>query len=146
MIVVTAPTGHIGSQVLANLPRYDEAVRVVVRDPDRLPAEVRDRVEVVVGSHRDRAVVDHAFDGADSVFWLVPADKTAATEPWRIQQQIANKRNDFCHKLTTALVKNHDAVCLEDLNVTGLAKTKLAKSILDASIGTIRRQVQYKGA
>jgi len=77
MIVVTAPTGHIGSQVLANLLRHDKAVRVVVRDPDRLPAEARDRVEVVVGSHGDRAVVDRAFDGADSVFWLVPADTTA---------------------------------------------------------------------
>ncbi len=63
----------------------------------------------------------------------------------RVHQKIATKRNDFCHKLMTALVKNHDAVCLEDLNVTGLAKTKVAKSILDASLGTIRRQVQYKG-
>jgi len=63
----------------------------------------------------------------------------------RVHQQIAAKRNDFCHKLTTALVKNHDAVCIEDLNVKGLAKTKLAKSIVDASMGTIRRQLQYKG-
>jgi len=51
MIVVTAPTGHIGSQVLSTLLQHDEAVRVIVRDPDRLPAEVRDRVEVVTGSH-----------------------------------------------------------------------------------------------
>jgi uncharacterized protein YbjT (DUF2867 family) len=77
MIAVTAPTGHIGSRVLSNLLRRDEAVRAIVRDPDRLPAGVRDRVEVVVGSHRDREVVDQAFEGADSVFWLVPADRTA---------------------------------------------------------------------
>ncbi len=63
----------------------------------------------------------------------------------RAHQKIAAKRNDFCHKLTTNLVKNHDAVCIEDLNVTGLAKTKLAKSTLDASMGTIRRQLAYKG-
>src|ERR1039458_4021249 len=77
MIVVTAPTGHIGSQVLSTLLQHDEAVRVIVRDPDRLPAEVRDRVEVVAGSHRERDVVDRAFERADSVFWLVPADRTA---------------------------------------------------------------------
>ncbi len=77
MIAVTAPTGHIGSRVVSNLLRRDEAVRVIVRDPDRLPAGVADRVEVVVGSHRDRDVVDRAFEGADSVFWLVPADRTA---------------------------------------------------------------------
>ncbi len=63
----------------------------------------------------------------------------------RVHQRIAAKRTDFCHKLTTRLVKNHDAICIEDLNVKGLAKTKLAKSILDASMGTIRRQLAYKG-
>jgi len=63
----------------------------------------------------------------------------------RVHQQIASKRNDFYHKLTTALVKNHDAVCLEDLHVKGLARTKLAKSMMDASMGTIRRQLTYKG-
>jgi len=63
----------------------------------------------------------------------------------RVHQKIAAKRNDFCHKLTTRLVKEHDAVCIEDLNVKGLARTKLAKSMLDASMGTIRRQLTYKG-
>ena len=64
----------------------------------------------------------------------------------RVHQKIANKRGDFCHKLTTPLVANHDAVCIEDLNVTGLARTKLGKSMMDASMGTIRRQLDYKGA
>ncbi len=77
MIVVTAPTGHIGSRILANLRPEDEAVRVVVRDPGKLPAPVRDRVEVVVGSHRDPDEPDRAFAGADTVFWLMPADPTA---------------------------------------------------------------------
>src|SRR5665213_1166211 len=77
MIVVTAPTGKIGSQVLSNLLQQDEDVRVIVRDASRLTADVRDRVDVVVGSHRDSDVVDRAFEGADSLFWLVPADRTA---------------------------------------------------------------------
>jgi uncharacterized protein YbjT (DUF2867 family) len=77
MIVVTAPTGQIGSRVLSDLLEHGEAVRVIVRDPDRLPARVRDRVEVVTGSHRDRDVVDRAFAGAEAVFWLVPADNAA---------------------------------------------------------------------
>ena len=62
----------------------------------------------------------------------------------RAHQKIANKRNDFSHKLTTDLVKNHDAVCIEDLNVKGLAKTKLAKSILDTSMGMLG-ELAYKG-
>jgi len=75
MIVVTTPTGDIGGQVLAGLLDRGEDVRVIVRDPARLPA--RDRVDVVIGSHGDREVVGKAFAGADAVFWLVPTDPRA---------------------------------------------------------------------
>jgi uncharacterized protein YbjT (DUF2867 family) len=77
MIVVTAPTGRIGHQVLESLLGNGEPVRVIVRDPSRLPARARERVEVVTGSHGDADVVDRAFEGADAVFWLVPPDPRA---------------------------------------------------------------------
>lgn len=79
MIVITAPTGNIGHQVLDHVLAGDEPVRVVVRDPGRLPAAVRERVEVVQGSHGDPGVAARAFDGADAVFWLVPPDIRAAS-------------------------------------------------------------------
>jgi uncharacterized protein YbjT (DUF2867 family) len=79
MIVVTAPTGLIGHQVLGNLLGSGEQVRVIVRDPSRLPAQARDRVEIVPGSHRDAGVADRAFAGADAVFWLVPPDPHAGS-------------------------------------------------------------------
>src|SRR5579875_850845 len=77
MIVITTPTGLIGHQVLNNLLNSDEPIRVIVRDPARLPAHIRERVEVVQGSHGDLDVVTRAFAGADSVFWLVPPDPRA---------------------------------------------------------------------
>ncbi|WP_067830250.1 NAD(P)H-binding protein [Actinomadura kijaniata] len=77
MIVITAPTGQIGRRVVDRLLAAGAPVRVVVRDPARLPAEVRERVEVVAGSHRDREVVAKAFAGAEAVFWLVPPDPRA---------------------------------------------------------------------
>ncbi len=81
MIVITTPTGKIGSRVLeivvAQQDTSGEKVRVIVRDPGRLPAAVRERVEVVAGSHGDREVLDRAFAGADAVFWLVPSDPRA---------------------------------------------------------------------
>jgi uncharacterized protein YbjT (DUF2867 family) len=79
MIVITAPTGHIGHQVLTRVLDSGEPVRVVVRDAARLGDEVRDRVEVVEGSHGDPEVVDRAFAGADAVFWLVPPNAQAVT-------------------------------------------------------------------
>ena len=77
MIVITAPTGLIGRQVLGNMLGSGEPIRVIVRDPSRLPSEVRERVAVVQGSHGDIDVVDLAFAGADAVFWLVPPDPHA---------------------------------------------------------------------
>ena len=77
MIVITAPAGLIGHQVLGNVLGSGQPVRVIMRDPSSLPAEARERVEVVQGSHGDFDVVDRAFAGADAVFWLVPPDPHA---------------------------------------------------------------------
>ncbi len=78
MIVVTTPTGNIGRQLVDDLLAAGRQVRVIVRDPAKLPAATRERVDVVPGSHGDAAVVDRAFQGADAVFWLLPPDPRAA--------------------------------------------------------------------
>jgi len=77
MIVVTTPTGSIGRQVLARLLHAGEPVRVIARDPSRLPEETLARIEVVQGSHGEADVVERAFDGADAVFWLPPPNPHA---------------------------------------------------------------------
>ena len=79
MVVITTPTGNIGSQVLKDLLSNRESIRVIARDPNRLEPEARNRVEIVVGSHGDGAVVNRAFQDADSVFWVVPPDPRAAS-------------------------------------------------------------------
>ncbi|MEW1924116.1 NAD(P)H-binding protein [Streptomyces sp. NPDC088360] len=84
MIVITAPTGNIGRRLLPLLldsaPARGEELRVIVRDPARLTDAVRERVEVVTGSHGDPEVLDRAFEGADAVFWLVPPDASLTPE------------------------------------------------------------------
>ena len=77
MIVVTTPTGSIGRQVLDNILDRGQPIRVIARDPSRLPPRVNERVEVVEGSHSSVDVVNKAFAGADAVFWLVPPDPHA---------------------------------------------------------------------
>jgi uncharacterized protein YbjT (DUF2867 family) len=77
MIVITTPARQIGRQVLRNLLQSGERLRVIVPDPSQLPAEVREDLDIVEGSHGDAAVVDKAFAGADAVFWLVPLDPRA---------------------------------------------------------------------
>jgi uncharacterized protein YbjT (DUF2867 family) len=77
MIVVTAATGDIGHQVLERVIGSGEAIRVIARDPSRIRAQIRARVDVVQGSHGDIEVVTQAFAGADTVFWLAPPDPRA---------------------------------------------------------------------
>jgi uncharacterized protein YbjT (DUF2867 family) len=80
MIVVTAPTGNIGHQVLDRLlDTTDQPLRVIARDPAKLTAQARERVDVVTGSHGDPDVLAKAFAGADTVFWLLPPDFRAAS-------------------------------------------------------------------
>ena len=79
MIVITAPTSNIGSQVVDHLLEHEVPLRLIARDPSRLSPEVRERVEIVEGSHGDKDVVDRACEGADAVFWLTPNDPSAPT-------------------------------------------------------------------
>ena len=77
MIVITTPTGQIGHQILNNIFDTTEEIRVIVRDPSRLSPRIRERVEVVQGSHDDIDVVTKAFEGVDCVLWLVPPNPRA---------------------------------------------------------------------
>ncbi|AUA08748.1 NAD(P)H-binding protein [Streptomyces sp. SID8382] len=77
MIVVTTPTGQIGSQLVHRLLGQDKEVRVIVRDASRLEDTVRERVETVEGSHDQPGVLDEALPGAEALFWLVPPSRQA---------------------------------------------------------------------
>ncbi|MBW4684022.1 MAG: transposase [Komarekiella atlantica HA4396-MV6] len=47
-------------------------------------------------------------------------------------KKVGDKRKDFHFKTANNLLKKYDVIAVEDLNIKGLCKTKLAKSILDA--------------
>ncbi len=63
----------------------------------------------------------------------------------RAHVKVANQRQDFLHKLARDLVDNHEGLAFESLNIRGMVRNRhLAKSILDASWGTLARLVEYK--
>jgi len=80
VIVITTPTGQIGRDVVQNLIDADQSIRVVAREPHKLSRAVRERVEVIEGSHGDAAVVEEAFRGAETVFWVAPPDPKKTKE------------------------------------------------------------------
>lgn len=64
-----------------------------------------------------------------------------------LHEQIANRRNDFLHKLTHRLTNENqvDSIAIEDLNIAGMKKNHcLAQAISDVSWSEFFRQLDYK--
>ncbi|HEY0768458.1 MAG TPA: transposase [Steroidobacteraceae bacterium] len=64
--------------------------------------------------------------------------------PKRYHARLRQERQSALHALTTRLVREFDVICIEDLNVKGLARGRLARAIQDVAFSEVRRQLRYK--
>jgi putative transposase len=71
--------------------------------------------------------------------------KKAVVKVARAHARVADTRRDWQHKLSTMLIRDNQAVYVEDLCVVGLGRTRLAKSVHDAGWAQFRRDAGVQG-
>ncbi|AFV22828.1 transposase, IS605 OrfB family [Methanolobus psychrophilus R15] len=63
----------------------------------------------------------------------------------KLHEKIANQRNDFHHKISKRLIDKNQAICLEDLNISGMVKNHcLAQAISDVAWNSFIEKLRYK--
>jgi len=71
--------------------------------------------------------------------------RKAAAKVARAHCKVRHARRDFLHRASTRLVRQHDVIVIEDLNVSGMVRNRhLARAISDCGWGEFRRQLAYK--
>ncbi|MCR8935267.1 MULTISPECIES: NmrA family NAD(P)-binding protein [unclassified Pseudomonas] len=99
MIVVTTPSGHIGSKLATKLIADGQPVRLLARDPERLDCAVKSKTDIVIGSSDDPAALDAALQGAEALFWVTP--------PGHINGRFEPHYVRFAHVLTDAVQRSN---------------------------------------
>jgi IS605 OrfB family transposase len=125
-------------------------LNVCIEAPDGVPRPVENGIGIDLGL-KDFAVLSDgqriAAPGLYRDAEVALACAQRANKKKRVKAiaaKTANCRSDFLHKLSTRIVREFDLIAVGDVSAAGLARTNMAKSVLDASWSSFRNQLAYK--
>jgi uncharacterized protein YbjT (DUF2867 family) len=127
-ILITTPAGTIGRRIVPELLAPEFSVRVMARNPARLPTEFREQVEAVRGSTDDPKALCKALEGIDALFWSVPRAPIRETNIHSYYERFARAASQAIREAATPRVVTFSGVpasalhAVEDiLNESGAA-------------------------
>jgi uncharacterized protein YbjT (DUF2867 family) len=139
-IVVTTPTGHVGSQLVPLLLKAGETPTLFCRSADRLPPGWRAVCDVVEGDQGVADDVSRAIDDADAVYWVSPP--TADTDPVAGHRRMAASLVAALRATGTSRVVFQSSVGAEARHgfgdIDGLGATEQALDELGISVTHLR--------
>jgi putative transposase len=126
-------------------------LNIVIEVPDAPVREIRSGVGIDLGL-KDFAALSNGETIPNDRFGRAAAEKLAKAQRARkhkrhiakLHAKVANARADFQHKLALDLVRRFDYIAVGNVSASKLAKTKMAKSVYDASWSSFKDKLRYK--
>jgi uncharacterized protein YbjT (DUF2867 family) len=146
-IVVTTPTGNIGSKIVKNLVRAGLRPTVIARDPAKIDPVYHPLVEIVQGDLLDGKSLLAATKGADALFWLSPPQYGQA-DPVGHYKKLGQVAVEAIQNEGIARVVHLSSVGAEHLSgiglISGLCHNEVALNATSAAVRHLRAGFFYE--
>jgi putative transposase len=100
--------------------------------------------DVAVTSDAERLEAGRFYRGAQRRLGLLQR-RGHWRQATRLHRKIRRRRQDACHQFSRKIINTYQNIVVGDVSSTKLAKTRMAKSVLDSGWGMLKRMLQYKG-